>query len=83
MEIWTNIKFKDFFAWQFSDREKQLPEAQEFVATIKKEFKAGSERYYFREEKRWLIHKSKFDLFWKIYSYFIRNMVFKQGEMFK
>jgi len=81
MEIWTEQKFKDFFAWQFSDREKKLPEAKQFTETIKAEFKHKTERFYFRDEQRWLIHKAKFDLFMDIYWSFIKSIVFKQSEM--
>ena len=81
MEIWIEKEFKHFFAWQFSDREKKLPEAKMFVANIKKEFEHKKERMYFREKKTWLIHKDKFNLFMEIYWDFVDKIVNKQSEI--
>ena len=82
MDIWTETRFKDFFAWQFSERERKLPEAKEFVEQIKAQFQHGKERMFFREEKRWLIHKTKFIEFMDLYLNMIKNIVFKQKEIY-
>jgi hypothetical protein len=79
MDIW--VQDQNYFAWQFSDRERKLPEAAEFIAAVKKEFEHGKEWFYFREDHRWLIHKLKFPLFMEIYYKFIKDIVFKQNEM--
>jgi len=82
MEIWTEFRFHDFFAWQFSERELKLPERKLFLDKIKSELKYKTEWMYFREEKKWLIHKSRFIDFMEIVIEFYQKLVFKQGEMF-
>lgn len=81
MDIWVENRFKDFFAWQFSERELKLPGHKLMVEKIKAEFKHGTERMFFREEKRWLIHKSRLIDFLDLYCAFIRDYIWAQGEM--
>ncbi len=81
MDIWIENRFKDFFAWQFSERELKLPGHKLMVEKIKADFEHGTERLFFREEKRWLIHKSRFQDFFDLYFQFIKGIVEAQGEM--
>ena len=78
MEIWTEFRFHDFFAWQFSERELKLPERKLFLDKIKSELKYKTEWMYFREEKKWLIHKSRFIDFMDLYCQFVDSYVNNQ-----
>jgi len=81
MDIWTEFRFNDYFAWQFTERERKLPEAKEFVEQVKNTFAHKTERMYFREENRWLIKKACFIDFMDLYCQFVKSYVFKQSEM--
>ena len=80
MYIWPQDN--NFFAWRFNELELKLPEHKQFVEKVKAEFAQNTERMYFREEKKWLIHKSRFIDFMEIVIEFYQKLVFKQGEMF-
>ena len=82
MEIWTEFRFHDFFAWQFSERELKLPERKLFLDKIKSELKYKTEWMYFREEKKWLIHKSRFIDFMDLYCQFVSSYINKQSEIY-
>jgi hypothetical protein len=81
MDIWVENRFKDFFAWQFSERELKLPGHKLMVEQIKADFKHGTERMFFREETCWLIHKSRFADFFDLYFQFVKDYALAQGEM--
>ena len=82
MDIWTEHRFHNFFAWQFSERELKLPEHKQFVEQIKAQFQHKTERMYFREHNRWLIHKDRFIDFMDLYCQFVKSYLIKQGEIY-
>jgi hypothetical protein len=82
MDIWVETRFKDFFAWQFSERELKLPERKQFIEQIKMKFVHNAEWMYFRADHKWLIHKSRFIDFMDLYCQFVSSYVNKQGEMY-
>ena len=79
MHIWPQDN--NFFAWRFNELELKLPERKLFLDKIKSELKYKTEWMYFREEKKWLIHKSRFIDFMDLYCQFVSSYINKQSEM--
>ena len=76
MDIWPQDN--NFFAWRFNEFELKLPEHKDFVEKVKAEFAHKTERMYFREENKWLIHKSQFIDFMDLYCQFVDSYVNNQ-----
>jgi hypothetical protein len=73
---------KDYFYWQFDEKEKELPESRELIEKVKSKIPANGGRYYIKDRQCWAINKQFFHEFIAIMNEYYYNLCFKQGELF-